>query len=650
MAISGVDPSAAEQERYSRSLREREANHAKEVSTLQDRQRRALSRLEEEQKKTLGEIETKGRDRLEKQVEAHQQITEKLGDRFEKTRNADRREYYDRFGRSAESFNNEIQGSKSASQEQIKGLVSSHEQEKEHLKRATDETIYGVRRETEKQLAKHQDGAKEHMNSQSGAFQKEMNNLSKENRNKLDTRMRENFDEMRKQKMASEERLDNVYNQQQNLQKNMSNAFNLREKQLVDEKNFREQQVNENGMKALDDNRAKLGENLDRVSRDNQFYNAKKDMNFSNSLSQQSHENQLKLQDQRMAYERMLLGEKGQADARQDRERTGNELLRRQMAYENHLAHEGVKSNYEDVIRDIKESNSMNSQEQNLKHQTEYDDLKRNFQKRTASLEKDRSTDTQEKQFHAMEKAREEQMQHLRQRQQMAHEFRIAHEAQDSTLKRHKGETDEYYHKRMQEHQKATAETVAQNNAENQFKLSKQKSYFEGINSQIEKEKQNSTALQEQMQRSQMGRVSQNYKESLIDVDKMHKAQTNEMRHNFTETIEKTRNEDDTRLKDMASDYEFRIRVMASDYENKISDMTSAHAREVNQMKRESEIQKRDVSIRAKAELENLQESHKKEMALQENQFKERFRLTKMNNEQELARVKRSNELLAKKS
>lgn len=649
MSTSGID-SNRERDRFNRQLKTMADNQAKQMDYLKENQDRTLRDVEENHRSELKNTVEKSRKDKESLQENNQKQIEKLSDRFERKSEVEAKEYYDRFARNVNDSSREVQAQKSQANNQLNNLIASHQTQLESNDKATQQQIEAVRRESRKEANRISDESDDKLKDQAQSFQKQVNEMNRKHLNEMEKRIRENFESNSSDKATAQLRLEQSHNQHDNAEKNIKNAFSLREKQLTEEKNLRENQLGREGEASVEKYRERLTDNLNRVVNDNNFYNAKKDIQFSNQIAQQAYESQQKIQDQRLSFERAMLDQSGSAEAKRDRDQLQAELNRRSANQENYLNREAIKNYYEDAMRHQNRNHSATLRKQESDAQANFDTLKRQFQRRLSSIDSDKALDEQNRQFKNLERDKAEVTEHLRQREALVDAYETSQRSQEVKFKEQQESSDIYHAKRSIEQKRAAEAAIADFNMDNQARLSQTKTKYEAINQQLENDKKNSLNLLEKTNKGQLERTTENYQANLNEMSKAHAAQMESFKKEYMTLLTKVRAEDDAKLKETVAEHEFNNRIMAQDYESRITKLKQDNDRAMNAMKAEHERTKRDMHLRAKADLEGALETSKKSLALQESQFKEKMRIQDENHRAEIERLKRTNELLTQKS
>lgn len=650
MGVSGVGDGNQEYNRYMRSLQAREEAHGKELEHLEKQQEQAFKEINSSTQKNVQDIEKRSVEDRAKLIDAHQKQVQDIADRFERQSQLDRKDYYDRFGRAQRDSAQELRHGEEQHKTLVDGMISSHNQETEGLRKAQADELRDSRRQSNFDRQRLTDQAEDRITTQATGFQNQLSELNRKHLDEMNRQARKNFEDGRDQKNLDNQRLENASNEHKLAEEKIRNAFQQREHELIEEKTRREDILSRQGVSSLDTYRDRLTDDLKKVMADNAYENAQRDIKFGSDISKMTHEAKQKQQYEKSAFERRLSDEKGRAEAARDRDLLQEEVRRREQAHENFLNREGIKNYYEDAIQLMKDNQAANVQKVTDDSNSNFDQLKRQFQKRLSKIDGDLVLEAQERAQKNQDSGHQEKTEHLRLRGQIIQDYETKIRALNAKNQEQNDTTESNFHQKSIAMYKENDEKLSKAHQDNQMRLSNQKTFYESVNKQQKSEADMNLSLRNQETEGQIKRATTNYHETLIDVAKNHEMQTEALKRDFAEYMAKTRAEDDTKLKDVSNEYEFRIRSMASDYESRIATMKQDHDREVNQLKADSIREKRDLQARAKADLEASMETSKKNLAIQESQFKEKSRLNEENHKTEIAKLRHSNELLSKKS
>ena len=650
MAINGINDSAREHDQYQRRLRELGDRYSEDTNKQRARYENNVTELDKSKSKSISELRQEKEQSLTKQKEDQMRETTRLADRFEKQSHLDSKNYYDKFGRQTEENFHALQHEKSKSAEQVEELVKGNEKYNENRDRSHDEELTNLKRQQANESFRNYNQTNDKLDKSSGGFQAQMRESTKNFNQKLNSERRQSFEESRRDKMLSDLRLEQFQNQHANQEKNMKDSFALREQQLTDEKNLNERKLSQTGADSLETYRNRLSDNLARTQSENNFAVAKKDIETSNKLSAMNHEHKLREQDQKLSMERTLNDAKYTNEARENKQALDADMAKRRGVQNDHLARESMKKTYEDTISELNSEHSRNLRGLEQKDQEQFDNIKGNFQNRITKLESSNLQADDTRREKLAEEHRNTSANHLAERHRIAAAYEQKQKALEGTTKRTNEELGSYYQsERLRDHREREVQ-VAEGNQDNVAKMNRRRMRLETINDIQGKEYKSAVTTLEDQHRLRSSTMTKTNAATLEDMQKMQEIQFKEFQRESENMQAKIRADHESSMKNMAFDYEYRIRNMAQNYEQKLAEQEMTNSRETNSIKLENERVLRALAQRHRTELESVQDSSKKALALQETQYKDRMKLQDDNQKVEVSKLRHSNELLRMKS
>ena len=649
MSISGVD-NGRDLEMFNRRLKEREEQHAAEVEGLNNRHHESLDEARAGMSDSVRKIKEASEKSMVAQKEDQQKRVQELGDRFESQAHNESKGFYDKYGKLQEQSSKEAQGLKDLHRHQVDNLIQNQAQLTNHMEKSHEENLFNLERASSREQQKVMDETKEKLQRQSDNFARSTNRGSQESAEKLEKIKRENFEASRQTKQAADLRLENTVNQNQNELSNYNKAFGLREKQLVGDKNLIQSDMALSGKRTLDENKNRINDGLNQVVNENNFANAKKNVEFSNALSELEHRAKTREQDLKMGYERSILNEKGSASAKRDRDDLKSTLEARRSNSEKELELGSIRNHYEDAMAEQREQQNQTLHDKDQTAQLNFENLKRGYQKTLTKVEEKDSLEGLDRNIQVAKSLRESAAQNSSEKYRIARNYEEKARAYKQLVERQTEGKESADQVRTLEAFKHAQEEVQRNSSENQGKLALQKLHYESVNKDLHREHAANETLNQKTQEQTANRLATTYRMTLEDVTKMFESQMDQMRRDDQLTLYKSRLESDAKLKEQSAESEFANKSMAQNYESRITEMKQAHDREMGQIKMEHEKALRTLANNDKNTLETSAEVHRREMAALEAQMKERQRLQEINHKTELAKLKNSNELLSKKS
>lgn len=635
---------------YQRRLRELSDRYSRDVGKLKDRYEENLKEIDKQRAENIDEIRESAEQKLVDQKKDQMREVGRIADRFERQSIEDSKTYYDKYGKALDANSREIKHLKSAYADQIDDLIKAQDKLVTNLKKGQEEELFKVRRQSEQNRFKTGDETQAKLDAMAEAFAKQSRSSTKEYNDALNAERRRHFEEARLLKNTSDLRLNQQENQAKNVEAKMRDAFQSREKQLIDEKNLTESKIEARGDTSLRNYRERLSDSLAKVQSENNFENTRKDIKQANALSKLEHEHKLKEQDLKSNLGIAAAAKEESLRSERDRMALNNEIARRRMTHDSNLSQEAAKKRYEDTISELKAQHSENLQKMKMDQQEDFTTLKRNFIGKMNQMERNKQMEDEMRAMQNQDSYRDTTAKHLSEKNRIINAYEQRQKALENNFERMSEDQKKYYSAERQREYREREAMIARANQENVDKMYQQRVRLEGINkNQMTEYSQNVASLKDNQQ-LMLRNTELRHAATLEDLEKIYSAQFDELKRESANQIAKLRADADASKKEMAFDYEYRIKNMAQDYESKINEMTMKSERELNALKQDHERAMRQAQARHRDELEGIQESHKKALALIESQYKDKIKVQEDNHKSDLARMRHTMELYKSRS
>ncbi len=649
MDISNTE-ARREVEIANRILREREADHARELDNIRQAQRDQVDSLVAHHAEGIKQVHdqtdnelTSARDRFEKEAR-------RSSDSFQKTINNEHAESYDKFGRMANENARERAKAQELKTKQIQTIVDGHDvqQTKERDERtATVAKLQDKFNEDRMTLQKnYEDKAVGSQDSVTDAIKKQ----TEASRSQSEALIRRANADAAAQRTSDESRFQKLAQDSAGEREGMNNNFQSREKQLREDSSLSKKQLLQATEKSFGEYRDRASGELNDTINSTNHKNIDARRQAEARLSKANQDSGMEKQRLRNEF-RSLEGDlKTQNTTERDRNALKTMLDERRhrmdlnfttgaQAENNALTSDAMKAHYAENLRDMD------------------DTYRKQFETHAASSANKMYLQDAESLAAAQASKREKDSalgksftEHTRERNSLVREYEARQKSLDDLHGRQAADAKTYMTGEIRAVRDDASKSIQGNNRDNTTRLYEAQQTLRNRSEEMEMQRKMELGDANTRYSDKSKRTQENYNRNLIGNKEMYDEESAEFKHEAQMQLAVARGDAEHDKRMTLMDLLMKNRTQLAAYETKLNQSKDDHESELAKMRSENEKGMRDTLRRARETLDTERVIHTRELEAKDIGTKEKLRLQEEAFKDTIEKMRRSHELTLKKS
>lgn len=650
MSVGNATESNREVEVAKRLLKEREEQHAREVDEIRDSHAKHIDSL----RKVREEALAKQRERQEKEIfdqrEKLQGNISNIVDKYEKQLSDQRSENYDKLGRTKISAAKELNQEMDLRRRMVQDAIDSTHKNSTSESETRNKQFEKMRDDFEKYRSDYGRYFNEKLDNQRALHATDLTKITEDAKSRIDKNINSNSDQLYLQKQGADLRFKKLALDSVAEREAMKRSLDLREQQLIDEKEDLAGRLGTKGEHTFQEYRNQLGDSHKRFVDEANFKAAGEQQAHKNQIAVMEAEHQSKeqqLASQFRKAENELLYKNDQLKHQNSIKESLNEKRHRQ---DLQLNSDAIRKNAE-VTRALEKGEfSDRLRELDEDAQLEYQKQARVMQTKLAELDKKTSYERMDQKSAGEKLVTEEAQKHASERNNIINSYNRSQQLLEEMRDRQLEEQKQHYLKNIQAAQKDSQRSIYKNNLENQTRLFIQ---GQGFQDNLREQELNHKFSEEHL-RAQTKRATDN-------IQKNYYSNLNKQQEQFADTTQeikidnelhtaRIRGEADHAKRVQLMDLQAQNRTIIQGFEDKLELIKEQHKNEQAKLSEDTSRLVRDVNRRTKKMLEEQETAHRHEMEMKERQVNDKLRQQELAHKDQIEKLKRTNDLSIKKS
>ena len=650
MDVSSSSDARREVEIANRILRDREADHARELENVKQAQRDQVDSLSTNQATSMKRVReqtneelTGARDRFDKAIRQNT-------DSYEKSLNEQRTDSYDKYGRLANENARDRAKAQELKTQQIQTIIDGHETQQAANSDERNKTISRLQDKfNEDRTTLQKNYEQKAMGSQDSVTEsiKKQTAASRANSDELVKRANADADRIR---TGSDAKFHKLADDSATERDRMMTNFSSREKQLNDDRAFNEKNLMQAGQKSFEEYRERSAGALNDTINENNQMNSQNRRNTEGKLSKANQMAELEkqqLRNESRSRESDLVTQNAierdrnalQSTLAERRHRQENFMTAGAQAENSSLQSDDMKAHYSENLRDM--DDKFRKQFEN--HQSASAN-KMYLQDADANAERMR---IQHDKDSALGKSFTER---TREKNALIREYETRQNQLDDLHGRQAADSKNYMTGEIRAVREKTNKDIQMNNRDNTTRLYEAQQNLRNRSEEFEMQRRMELGDANTRYTDKSKRVQENYNRNLMGNKDAYDEETSEFKHESQLQLATQRGDAEHDKRMTLMDLLMKNRTQLAAYETKMNQTKDDHDSELAKMRSDNEKGMRETIRRARETLDTERVIHTRELEAKDIGTKEKLRMQEEAFKDTIEKMRRSHELSLKKS
>lgn len=649
MDVSKSD-SRREVELANKLIRDREADHSREIENLRENQREQIRALNDTQAENTRRIRTDNEENLLKTRERFDKSYREASDTFERAMADQRHEAYDRYGRLAADTNRERNRTGELNAKNLRKLEEAHAHDLELEKVQRSKELEDIRQKfnedkdnIQKTLGKQLD-SKNQSTNEALAKQSELFNIYK------DDVLRRAIDDNLKARRAGAENYHKIVEDSMIERERMSRDNALREQTLRDQKALAQKTATLQAKKSLDEFRARATDDLEKTVREDgeRYSQLQNDTSERLAKDQQKHQSEKAMLDNQFRNREADLSFQNQVE--RDRNSLEKQLAERRHRLDTALGMDANSKNNALNIEEMKNRYANNLRDSEEQNRHRYANFQAEAQKKMLEADMANAASNSETERLKQAELSKIQMASRHEKDTLLREFNARQNQADETHARQFDEARRAVAEDLKFVRNRASHDIQDANREKQARVYEAQQELRTRTDELEMQRHNDLDLRDKTYMQRVKRLTDNYNRSLNANKEAFDDETSDFKYASMMTLNRVRGDAEHEKRIQLMDLLNKNRAMLQASESKFNEAKDEHETELAKMRADNDKALRDTMRRARETLDTERRIHEHELAAKDQVMKEKLKMQEDAFKESIEKLKRSHDLSTKKS